>query len=123
MDELVDVPVDVSSVIVIDDAHRSPGLSGLAAMVGDPRFAGVTVVFTVRPGLVEPTLRHAGLDHFKPTTITLGPLGRSEISEIVTTHGITNEAFRLHVIDIAEGNPLIAHLACEIAAKQGTYSW
>lgn len=46
---LVDVPVDMPSVIVVDDAHRSSDLSGLAAMVGDPRFAGVTVVLTVRP--------------------------------------------------------------------------
>ncbi|MGH3477572.1 MAG: hypothetical protein ACRDQD_12110, partial [Nocardioidaceae bacterium] len=123
VDELVDVPVNVPSVIVVDDAHRSPDLSGLAAMVGDPRFAGVTVVLTVRPGLAEPTLRQAGLDHVTPTTITLDPLGRSEISEIVTAHGITDEAFHFHVIDMAGGNPLIAHLACEIAAKQGTYSW
>lgn len=59
---LVDVPVDLLSVIVVDDAHRSPDLSGLAAMVGDPRFIGVTVVLTVRPGLAEPTLRRVGLD-------------------------------------------------------------
>lgn len=122
-DKLVDVPLDAPSVIVIDDAHRSPDLSGLAAMVGDPRFAGVTIVLTVRPGLAEPTLRRAGLDHVEPTTIILDPLGRSGISEIVTAHGITDEAFHLHVIDIAEGNPLIAHSACEIAAQQGTYRW
>lgn len=72
---------------------------------------------------MEPTLRLAGLDHVEPTTITLSPLGRSEISAIVTAHGITDEAFHLHVIDIAVGNPLIAHTACEIAAQQGTYSW
>lgn len=122
-DKLVEVPVNVPSVIVVDDAHRSPDLSGLAAMMGDPRFTGVTVVLTVRPGLAEPTLRRVGLDHVKPTTIALGPLGRSEINEIVTAHGITDEAFHLHVIDIAQGNPLIAHTACEIAIQQGTYSW
>ncbi|MCA1671641.1 MAG: AAA family ATPase, partial [Actinobacteria bacterium] len=122
-DKLVDVPLDAPSVLVIDDAHRSPDLSGLAAMVGDPRFAGVTVVLTVRPGLAAPTLRRAGLDHVNPTTITLGPLGRSEISEIVTACGVTDEAFHFHVIDIAEGNPLIAHSACEIAVQQGTHSW
>ncbi len=122
-DKLVDVQVDVPSVIVIDDAHRSSDLSGLATIVGDPHFAGVTVVLTVRPGLADPTLRRVGLDNLQHTTITLGPLGRSEISEIVTAHGITDEAFHLHVIDIAEGNPLIAHTACEIATQQGTYSW
>ena len=121
-DALVDVPVDVPSVIVVDDAHRSPDLTGLAAMVGDPRFARVTVVLTVRPGLAEPTLRQVGLDRVTPTTITLEPLGRSEINQIVAGHGITDETFHLHVIDIAHGNPLIAHTACEIAA-QGTYSW
>jgi len=92
-------------------------------MVGDPRFARVTVVLTLRLGLAEQTLRQAGLDHVEPATITLGPLGRSEISEIVTAHGITDEALQLHVIDIAQGNPLIAHTACEIAAQNGTYSW
>ena len=49
VDELGDVPVDVPSVIVVDDAHLSFDLSGLAAMVGDPRYTGVTVVLTVRP--------------------------------------------------------------------------
>lgn len=122
-DNLVDVPVDVPSVIVVDDAHRSPDLSGLAAMVGDPRFAGVTVVLAVRPGLAEQTLRQAGLDQVELTTITLDPLGRSEINEIIVAHGITDQAFHLHVVDIAEGNPLIAHAACEIAIQQGTYSW
>ena len=122
-DKLVDVPVDVPSVIVVDDAHRSSDLSGLATMVGDPRFARVTVVLTLRLGLAEQTLRQAGLDHVEPATITLGPLGRSEISEIVTAHGITDEALQLHIIDIAEGNPLIAHTACELAAQHGTYSW
>lgn len=122
-DKLVDVPVDVPSVIVVDDAHRSPDLSGLAAMVGDPRFAGVTVVLTVRPGLADQTLRQAGLDQVELTTITLDPLGRSEINEIVVAHGIADQAFHLHVVDIAEGNPLIAHAACEIAIQQGTYSW
>jgi hypothetical protein len=122
-DKLVDVPVDVPSVIVVDDAHRSTDLSGLAAMVGDPRFARVTVVLTVRPGLADPTLRRIGLDQVEPTTIVLGPLGRSEINEIVAAHGIIDETFHLHVIDIAQGNPLIAHTACEIAAQQGTYSW
>jgi len=122
-DTLMDVPVNVPSVIVVDDAHRSPDLSGLAAMVGDPRFAGVAVVLTVRPGLAESTLRQAGLDHFKPTTIALESLSRAEINEIVAAHGITDEVFHIHVIDIAQGNPLIAHTACEIAAQHGTYSW
>lgn len=122
-DKLVDVPVDVPTVIVVDDAHRSPDLSGLAAMMGDSRFAGVTLVLTVRPGLAKPTLRRAGRDHVKATTLALSPLGRSEVDEIVTAHGITEESFHLHVIDIAQGNPLIAHTACEIAAQQGTYSW
>ncbi len=122
-DKLVDLPVDVPSVIVIDDAHRSPDLSGLAAMVGDPRFARVTVVLTVRPGVAEPTLRRAGLDHVTPITFTLDPLNRSEIDDIVTAYGIADDTFHLHVIDIAGGNPLIAHSACEIAIQQGTYSW
>lgn len=87
-DEMVDVPVNVPSVLVVDDAHRSSDLSGLAAMVGDPRFAGVMVMLTVRPGLAEATLRQVGLDHVDPTTITLDPLGRSEISEIVTATGL-----------------------------------
>lgn len=104
-------------------AAHSPMNRGLAAMVGDPRFAGVIVVLTVRPGLAEQTLWQAGLDQVEPTTITLDPLGRSEINEIVAAHGIADQAFHLHVVDIAEGNPLIAHAACEIAIQQGTYSW
>jgi predicted ATPase len=92
-------------------------------MVGNPRYAGVTVVLTVRPCLAEATIRQPGLNRVKHTTITLGPLSRSEISEIVTAHGITDGVFHFHVIDIAEGNPLVAHSACEIATQQGTYNW
>jgi hypothetical protein len=71
VDDLGDVPVDVPSVIVVNDAHRSPHLSGLAAMVGDPRYAGVTVVLTVRrPGGSNPSAagtgsRQAHHDHLR----------------------------------------------------------
>ncbi len=47
VDSLADVPLDAPSIVVADDAHRSPDLSGLAALLADPRFDGVTILLTV----------------------------------------------------------------------------
>lgn len=122
-DSLVDVPLDNPSIVVIDDAHRSPDLSGLAAMFRDLRFGPVKVVLTVRPGVASRVLARMGQERAKVTTVTLGALDRGQIDQIVIDHGFTHEAFRRHVVEIAEGNPLLAHTACVVAANQATYSW
>jgi len=122
-DSLADVPLDAPSIVVADDAHRSPDLSGLAALLADPRFDGVTIVLTVAAGSTATVLARWGLDRATTETVRLAGLERSEIDQIVAGHGFTGEAFRSHVAGIAQGSPWLAHTACLIAAKQGIFRW
>jgi hypothetical protein len=115
--------LDAPSIVVADDAHRSPDLSGIAAMLGDPRFAGVKVVLTVAAGGADDVLARSGLNRANVVTILLAGLERKEIDQIVLGHGFTSEAFRSHVIEVAQGSPWLAHAACVIAAEQQTFSW
>jgi hypothetical protein len=82
-DSLADVSLDGPSVVVADDAHRSPDLSGLAARLGDPRFDSVTVVLTVAAGSAAGVLARWSLDRARAVTVPLGGLGRKEIGQIV----------------------------------------
>ena len=49
-DSLADVPLDASPIVLADCALRSPDLSGLAALLDDPRFDGMTIILTVAAG-------------------------------------------------------------------------
>ncbi len=120
---LVDVPVHDPSIVVVDDAHRSPDLTGLAAMLQDPKFVRVKVVLTVRPGTLFRVLASLGQERAKVATVKLAPLDRVEIDQIVTGHGLMQDSFRLHVVGIAGGNPGLAHAACDVALSQSTYHW
>lgn len=122
-DSLVDVPLDASSIVVVDDAHRSPDLSGIAAMLGDPRFAAVKVVLTVAAGAADGVLGRSGLNRSKVVAIPLAGLDRKDIDQIVLGHGFTSETFRSHVIEVAQGSPWLAHAACLVAAEQQAFSW
>jgi tetratricopeptide (TPR) repeat protein len=68
---LADMPLDGPVVVVADDAHRSPDLSGLAAMLADPRFDGVTAVLTAMAGSTASVLARWGLDRAGAATISL----------------------------------------------------
>jgi hypothetical protein len=122
-DCLSDVPLDTPSIVVADDAHRSADLSGIAAMLRDPRFASVKLVLTVLAGGTSGVLERLGLDRAEAVIIRLAGLDRSEIDQIVMDRGFTGESFRSHVIEVAQGNPWLAHAACTVAAEQPTYSW
>ncbi len=122
-DCLSDVPLDKPSIVVADDAHRSPDLSGIAAMLRDPRFADVKVVLTVPAGGASGVVERLGLDRDEAVIIRLAGLDRGEIDQIVRDRGFAGESFRSHVIEVAQGNPWLAHAACTVAAEQPTYSW
>ena len=120
---LYGVPTGEASVLIVDDAHRSPDLSGIAVLLGDQRFARVKIVVTVRPGFTANVLARVGQDRAGAPAISLVGLNRGEIDKIVTGYGITSEPFRRHVADIAVGNPLFAHTACQVASSQPSYRW
>ena len=120
---LSDVPLGSPAVVIVDDADRSADLSGIAAMLRDPRYGRVKVVLTVRPAQAVPVLARIGQERASIARIPVAGLSRSGIDQIVTGHGLNGEAFRRHVIDIARGNPLLAHTASSLAVTRGTYSW
>ncbi|HEX6654881.1 MAG TPA: hypothetical protein VF153_01590, partial [Candidatus Limnocylindria bacterium] len=76
-------------------------------------------------GLGHGVLRRLGRDPNDPGHVSwqgLGPFDRGEIDAIVTSHGVINEDFRLLVIRLAQGNPLIAHIAASLAVDQGVFT-
>lgn len=120
---LTELPLTEPVVLVVDDAHRSPDLSGLAAMVGDSRYDRVRIILTVRPGLATATLRNAGLDRLIRRSEELAGLTRRDINAIVVGHGINDSVFIRAVMALAEGSPLIAHAACELTVRHQRFSW
>lgn len=120
---LTDIPRDEAVTLVVDDAHRTADLSGVAALVGDSRYDHVRIVLTVRTGFAETAVTRAGLDNQQRRTIVLGPLERTDVEAIVRGHGIDDAEFALAVIELSEGVPLVAHAAASQAAAQGRFGW
>lgn len=118
-----EVPVDDSLIVLIDDADRARDLSGLAALLHDVRFKRVRFVLTVRPGRRLGVLQHWGVERWAGPVVELRPLERSAIDALVTGRGIGGAAFRQSVIDLAQGNPLIAHTACEVGLAANRFDW
>lgn len=121
--DLSAVPTAAPAIVVVDDARFGSQLSGLAAMINDPRYGQVKLVLTMVSGTSRQVLAEVGLRRPKPLTITLGPLTDKDIDQIVTNYAFTGDEFRRHVIAIAAGNPFIAVAACELAKRHGTLSW
>lgn len=118
-----EVPVDNRLIVVIDDADRAPDLSGVPALLHDVRFQRVRFVLTVRPGRHLGVLQRWGVERWASPMVPLRPLERSSVDALITAHGIDNPAFRQSVIDLAQGNPLIAHAACEMGLAANRFDW
>ncbi|MFE1797736.1 hypothetical protein ACFW9L_16420 [Streptomyces sp. NPDC059517] len=118
-----EAPVDDSLVILVDDADRAPDLSGLPALLHDQRFRQVRFLLTVRPGRRLGLLQRWGMERWGGPVVELRPLERSAIDALVTGHGISSPAFRQSVIHLAQGNPLIAHTACEAGLAAKRFDW
>jgi hypothetical protein len=118
-----EVPVDDSLIVLVDDADRAGDLSGLAALLHDVRFQRVRFVLTVRPGRRLGVLQHWGVERWAGPVIELRPLERSAIDALVIERGIGGAAFRQSVIELAQGNPLIAHTACEVGLAANRFDW
>ena len=100
-------------VVLVDDAHRIEALSGLRLMLDDPRWSAVRVVCTLRPGFEPQVQASAGLSDHEVERLEVGPLGRPEIDQLLRQrpHPINSEGLRTAIIRLAQGIPLIAHLA------------
>lgn len=120
---LTELPLQGPSVLIVDDAHRARDLSGLPALFADHRYDAVKVIFTLRGGFADATLAEAGLDDEPTSRVGLGTLDRTDIDQIVRDHGIADEVFRRYVIQLAQGNPLLAHTMAAEALQKGSYGW
>lgn len=111
---------DDVEVLVIDDAHRVDDLSGLALLREDR--SDLRVVLTLRPGQLASVLDLAALVHEDVSVVEVGLLPRPALDELLRNrpYEIGNEALRGHIIvNLAKGNPLIAHLAARTARELG----
>ncbi|MEU9823478.1 AAA family ATPase [Pseudonocardia alni] len=120
-EDLKRVPLSEPAVLVVDDAHRSPDMSGVSALLRSVRYDRVSVVLTVRAGLEQAVLGRLGIEPDHVDLLPLRPLGGRDVDEIVLGHGITYEPFRRHVIAASGGVPLVAHMACRHAKDHGSY--
>lgn len=118
-----EVPVGAPLIVLVDDADRAPDLSGLPALLHDGRFSRVRFVLTVRPGRHLGVLQRWGLERWGGAVVQLRPLARAVIDALVTGHGVSNPVFRETVISLAQGNPLIAHAACEVGLAANRFDW
>ncbi|MFD8717804.1 hypothetical protein ACFV2H_07235 [Streptomyces sp. NPDC059629] len=118
-----EAPVDAPLVVLIDDADRAPDLSGLPALLHDGRFGRVRLVLTVRPGRHLGVLQRWNIERWSGAVVPLRSLDRGGIDALVTGRGILNPAFRETVINLAQGNPLIAHAACEAGLSASRFDW
>lgn len=104
--------------VLIDDAHRRSDLEQLLRAL-ERRLPVPRLVFTVRPGhraSVEALLHELALE---PTTLQLGPVGRSALDAILQAEPfeIAREGMRGAIIAVSEGNVGIALIAATLAAQ------
>lgn len=118
-DALAEVPVGRPVVVLIDDAHRAEVLNGVRGILDDSRWSQVRLLLTLRPGTEMSTVQRAGLHPDEAVRIGVGKLPPSDVDAIITgpPHRIQSDRFRHWVIDLAQGNPLIAHIACKTALE------
>jgi hypothetical protein len=119
--EVIGLPAGDRAVLVIDDAHRCPDLSGVRALLLDERFDHTKIVMTTRPGLSDRVLASTRLAEFGSTALRLDPMPREAMAQLVRDCGIDDDRFATTVIDVARGVPLIAHAMCEAALKKGSF--
>lgn len=123
VDAFTEAPVDGSLIVVVDDADRAHDLSGIPAVLHDSRFDRVRFVLTMRPGRSPGVLQRWGVEYWSGPVVGIHGLDRAAVDEIVAGHGIGHRAFRRNVIDLAQGNPLIAHTACIVGLVANRFAW
>ena len=107
------------STVIVDDAHRAASLNLLRAVLDDPRYEGVQLILTLRAGFEQLTLHRAGLRPDEVQTVRLGRLGRAAIDQLVRSRPdpVEPHDLRLRIVMLAQGRPLVAHIACQAAQR------
>ncbi|MFF2618754.1 restriction endonuclease [Kitasatospora sp. NPDC058046] len=118
-----EIPLGSPSVLVVDNAHRRTDLGSLALLLDDPRFDRVLVILVVRPGHRHRVLYEAGVESYPAVHLTLEALSHADVDRIACDHGVSRPEIRRHVVRLADGNPSLAHRACEAALSSGVLRW
>lgn len=118
-DIAADVPASVKTVLLIDDAHECSDLSGVRALLQDAQWRQCSVILTCRPGRESEVISKAGLPAQDHRVLTLDKLARLQMDDLLKNdpYHINNEDLRVFIIHLADGNPLIAHMAAVSAFR------
>ncbi len=117
LEYLAETEAGYEATVLIDDAHRRDDLEQVLRAL-ERRQPVPRLVLTVRPGhgeSVKALLHELALE---PTTLQLGPVGRSVLDAILQAEPfeIAREGMRGAIIAVSEGNVGIALIAATLAA-------
>jgi hypothetical protein len=119
--ELASLDNNVKHIIVIDDAHRCNHMQQLREVLINPELAGkVKLVFATRSVFKDSLIRQLGsLSDEQINEIEITPLGNEDIDQYLleAPYQINNQNIRHALVQVAEGNPLIAGIAARLAQK------
>lgn len=117
------IPPSKPLILLIDDAHRIDDLSGVRLLLDDSRYDEVRFLLTIRPGFQAQVVEKCRLHDTEYDECSVVQVERRTIDSIVRgdPYRIGNEDIRLSIIAIADGNPLIAHIAAQAASRGKLY--
>lgn len=105
-------------VIVIDDAHRFTPLRHIREVLVNPDFTGkVTIVLATRPNFKDMVVDSLSpLRGDRVSFVKVGSLTNADIDQLLQQplFTITNEYVRHALVNIADGNPLLASIAARV---------
>lgn len=105
-------------VIVLDDAHETDDALRLARrLLGDGRLtSGVQIVATTHPGLADDIAAALRAPARPARRLTLEPIPGPDIDAMLTRmpYAITDPRVRAEIVALADGRPLLAHLAVRV---------
>src|SRR4051812_7911508 len=105
--------------VVLDDAHRRPGLDRDISVLASAEVAP-QVILVSRPGYVEKVLESLPLSVGAGVEVLrVGPMKRAVIDRLLQGEpfAIESEGIRTVIIQLAEGNPQIALFAAELTQQ------
>jgi hypothetical protein len=117
------IPLNSPAVVIVDDAHRCPDLSGIAAMFNDGRYHNVKVALTCRQGTTGAAFHASGIEKYSKISLSLDLLSAAAMEQVVRGHGFDDPGFIKTVIDTSAGSPLIAHEICQHVTRHGHITW
>jgi len=113
-------------LIVLDNAHEAEAmLTLLREALGNPNLAsGVQVVVTIHPSYAEEMKRALATATRTVVEIPLTPIAAHDLDALLShaPYGVADDQLRGQIVHVADGNPLLAQFAVEVARDGGDVS-